>query len=703
MQKTRRSCTTKTVLHAAVLAALSVPTTMTSAATYQKASTIAELTTFTAWTTSTVPTSSDVADFESTSLGGALTLGSAANWGELYDNGATGSINLSGSTLTLTGGLSAGGTANSGLYITSNATTSNGLTLTASNNIVLGSNQAWTVVSGKTAQFSGMISNAGGGVYGITEAGAGVLELYGANTFSGGVTLNATGQIDITQPTSLGTGVFNFNSTNNGGGLYARTNYALAVANDIALSTTAGKYILLKSSNGVTTGTQLTLSGNISGGGANVIFELNATTALDNSTSYLLSGSNNFTTGTTLLINLGNLVVGSTGALNGASVTLQSPTNSTAGNLQFNVNGAFNSAIAISSTGGDAFSTGASSITLGGVISGNALTQIGTGTIILTATNTYSGATNVNGGTLQIGNGGTTGSIASTTAIAVNSGAALTINRGDNVSQGAVPGSTAVIPAAALTGSGAFTQAGSGITTLTAANTYSGGTTITAGILQANTAGRVLNSDNSLKSSATGTGPVTIAANGVLAGNGGTGDVTVNSGGTITAGTGPSPSDTVATLQTGIETWNNGGVYAAKVGTAGNGADTSDELVMSGLSPASPTGFTIQITGLNGLNPVSGHSFIIAEVSNATYSSLATSLSQIAITYAGSAVGQTFNLSPSSQADPNGGYDIVANDITPSPEPTSALLFGLAAAPLLMLRRRAKVNDFSLAQGTCGS
>ena len=39
------------------------------------------------------------------------------------------------------------------------------------------------------------------------------------------------------------------------------------------------------------------------------------------------------------------------------------------------------------------------------------MAQIGTGTTILTANNTYTGGTTISAGTLQLGNGGTTGSI----------------------------------------------------------------------------------------------------------------------------------------------------------------------------------------------------------------------------------------------------------------------------------------------------
>ena len=52
------------------------------------------------------------------------------------------------------------------------------------------------------------------------------------------------------------------------------------------------------------------------------------------------------------------------------------------------------------------------SATVGSVIAGTAgLTQAGPGTLILTGANTYTGTTTISAGTLQIGSGGTTGSV----------------------------------------------------------------------------------------------------------------------------------------------------------------------------------------------------------------------------------------------------------------------------------------------------
>lgn len=105
-----------------------------------------------------------------------------------------------------------------------------------------------------------------------------------------------------------------------------------------------------------------------------------------------------------------------------------------------------------------------------GSISGSgSVSQRGSGTTTLTADNTYAGGTTIDAGTLQLGNGGTSGSIVGDV---VNDGA-LTINRSDAVT---LPG--------VISGSGRLVQAGAGTTILTADNTYTGATTINAGTLQ---------------------------------------------------------------------------------------------------------------------------------------------------------------------------------------------------------------------------
>ena len=95
--------------------------------------------------------------------------------------------------------------------------------------------------------------------------------------------------------------------------------------------------------------------------------------------------------------------------------------------------------------------------------------------------NTFTiGATGNTGNTLQLGNGGTTGSLP--TSATINNSGILAFNRSNVVAQGTD------FNAGPLTGAGGVTQLGTGTTTLNAANTYTGPTTVSAGTLQAGVA-----------------------------------------------------------------------------------------------------------------------------------------------------------------------------------------------------------------------
>ncbi|MEO7101330.1 MAG: rhamnogalacturonan lyase B N-terminal domain-containing protein [Luteolibacter sp.] len=106
-----------------------------------------------------------------------------------------------------------------------------------------------------------------------------------------------------------------------------------------------------------------------------------------------------------------------------------------------------------------------------GVISGTAtLSKSGNGTLILNTAHTFSGATTISGGILQIGDGGTTGSIASTSGITDN--ATLAFSR-----------SNLLTVSNAISGSGGLVKSGAGEVVLTASNSYTGTTNVNAGKL----------------------------------------------------------------------------------------------------------------------------------------------------------------------------------------------------------------------------
>ncbi len=106
---------------------------------------------------------------------------------------------------------------------------------------------------------------------------------------------------------------------------------------------------------------------------------------------------------------------------------------------------------------------------LGGVVSDGdtpgGLVKTGAGKLVLTAANTYSGGTTISGGRLQLGAGSSvTGNIADN--------GALIFNRSDDIAVNGV-----------VSGAGSLTQAGPGSVATTAANSFTGSTTIAAGTL----------------------------------------------------------------------------------------------------------------------------------------------------------------------------------------------------------------------------
>ena len=153
------------------------------------------------------------------------------------------------------------------------------------------------------------------------------------------------------------------------------------------------------------------------------------------------------------------------------------------------------------------------------------LTKVGPGTLTLSGSNTYSGFTTVNGGTLQIGAGGTTGSIKPGNGIITN--ATLAFNRSNTLLQ-------ATDFPFAISGTGSVVQTGSGTTILTGSNTYTGATWINNGTLSLTGTGSIANT--SLIGIAGGaTYNVSAAANVVGAGILGSGQTLVVSAGTNSA------------------------------------------------------------------------------------------------------------------------------------------------------------------------
>lgn len=178
------------------------------------------------------------------------------------------------------------------------------------------------------------------------------------------------------------------------------------------------------------------------------------------------------------------------------------------GNYNVTTQGA-NSKVIFDTTGDDTLAQ-----IYSGVISGDGNFERATGgTTIFTANNTYSGSTTIDqGGTLQLGAGGTTGEVNPDSQIIDNG--ILKIFRSDKVLINGV-----------ISGIGALEQIGSGITRLTGNNTYKGATTVSNGTL-------LVNGDQSQATGSTiVSGTATLGGTGIVGG-----DVQMNGPSTLSAG-----------------------------------------------------------------------------------------------------------------------------------------------------------------------
>ncbi|CAN7752526.1 autotransporter outer membrane beta-barrel domain-containing protein [Variovorax sp. LjRoot84] len=109
------------------------------------------------------------------------------------------------------------------------------------------------------------------------------------------------------------------------------------------------------------------------------------------------------------------------------------------------------------------------SATYAGLVSGTGgIEKTGAGTLTLTQDQAFTGTTTVSAGVLQLGDGGTTGSVRGN----IVDNATLVVNRSD-----------ALTLSGTISGTGSLVKEGVGTTTLTAANSYAGGTALKQGRL----------------------------------------------------------------------------------------------------------------------------------------------------------------------------------------------------------------------------
>ena len=463
---------------------------------------------------------------------------------------------------------------------------------------VLNPTSVWVNNTTNAYTFSG--SGSITGCTGLTKSGSGTLKLSSANTYTGGTTLTA-GSIILSNGSALGSsGTITLNSPTTGASntsllvdasaasvTFARS---LTIANEGTGTTTVGssafsatlqalfsgaitlnKDVSLVGASG---GDRTQFSGGISGtgnikvtGAGRVLFLSTANTYVGTTeVDGILQLSDGSTTANSLIPDTSDVTVNSGGFLRLAK-----------GNNSETIGGLNGSGTVESISGSNTLIVGSgnASGSFSGVLQNNgatlALTKSGSGTQTLGGLNSYTGATIISGGTLQIGDNGVAGQLAAASAVTDN--ANLSFKRSDNA-----------IVSNAISGSGTVTQDGSGTTTLTGALGYTGATTVNAGKLFVDTSG-ISSSSYTVNSAATLGGDHALSA------------VSVHNGGSLTLGN----SSGVGTLTANTLTLGSGSGDTQTINTSVNSSSlnvlTTDGLVMNGTTTFACTGAVLSTPG----------------------------------------------------------------------------------------------------------
>ena len=271
--------------------------------------------------------------------------------------------------------------------------------------------------------------------------------------------------------------------------------------------------------------------------------------------------------------------------------------------------------------------TSALSSTFGGVIAdGAAASKLtmnkASSTLVLTGKNTYSGTTTVSAGTLQVGDGVTTGTTLGTGAVSVTGSGALAVDLPNmstfatSVNLGASGATLKMIQAGtntisgAITGTGGLSQSGPGTTIIPGAQTYTGATGVTGGTHQIDGALAAASTVNVSGGTLDGTGTVP-------------GTVNVLAGGAIGAGDSSGPG-TLTVGKLVLNAGSNSDFRLATPGTTGNGVNdlvqiTGNFTLAGNLNVTALTGFgvgsytlftyggTLSGTGFSGINGTAGY------------------------------------------------------------------------------------------------
>lgn len=275
---------------------------------------------------------------------------------------------------------------------------------------------------------SGTVGLTGGNITGLVlaKSAGGTLSISGSNSFSGGVSLTG-GVVQTNNNTALGASTISIN-----GATLRTASGATAISNILSLGT-AGSTIH--------TDSDVAFSG-----------QFNTTGAATNASNLLTKSGPGILT----LTRTGSSALGN-----------QMTNNSTGGAVELD-------------------------ITAGGIVFS------GTGQRNLGGTNTWDGAVTLNGGTLMLHGGAVNGtgaiSVSANSAVSsrlnfstANLSNAISVAPGITLSFDSANGTNALAVSSVVSGDGAVTKTGNGVVRIEGANTYSGVTTISAGILRIGT------------------------------------------------------------------------------------------------------------------------------------------------------------------------------------------------------------------------
>jgi len=363
------------------------------------------------------------------------------------------SANATALGLTFNSGVASGYTfANNGYTLTiygSGITNNNNLTATFNGPVATGATQTWSAASGGLAFSNVTLANT------LTLSGTANISVTGTLTNSGGsrtITNNNSGTVTFN----------NINLSNN------------ATSRTLTLGGTGNTTVTGVISNASSAASNLTKSG---------------------TGTLTLSGANTYTGTTT--VSAGNLRFGANNVLSDSTaVTVSSGATLNLANYSDTIGSLAGAGAVALGSGNLTAGSNNTSTTFSGVISGTgSLTKSGTGTLTLSGANTYTGATNVNTGSLRLG---ASNILANTTAVTVASGATLNLNNysdtvGSLAGAGIVTLGSGTLTVGAdntnttfsgvISGTGGITKTGTGTLILSGANTYTGSTTVNAGTL----------------------------------------------------------------------------------------------------------------------------------------------------------------------------------------------------------------------------